>query len=232
MSAARARPRAPEPAPDLRVDDCWNRIGVHGDASCAELDGHAHCRNCPVFSAAAVNLLDRDPPAGYVADWTRHFAAGKAEDEDADVQTALIFRIGGEWFALPTLVFDEVAEARTIHSLPHRRGGAVMGLVSVRGELVVCVSLGRLLGLGDGEGRLEAQGKRLVVIRHEGGRAAFPVDEVSSVHRYHANEVKPAPATVRKAAASHTTGLIAWRERMVGRLDEDLMRQALNRAVS
>ena len=35
------------------IDDCWNRIGVHGDKSCPLLSEHIHCRNCAVYSAAA-----------------------------------------------------------------------------------------------------------------------------------------------------------------------------------
>jgi chemotaxis-related protein WspD len=214
-------------------DECWKSIGVHGDASCPELDGHAHCRNCPVFSAAAVDLLDREPPAGYVAQWTAHFAAEQIDEDASDQRSALIFRIGAEWFGLPTLIFDEVAEQRAIHSLPHRRTGPVLGLVNVRGELLVCVSLGKMLGLGEGgESRLEAQERRLVVVRHEGGRAAFPVDEVASVHRYRDRELKAVPTTVQKAAANHTKGLLPWREKMVGCLDETLVDQALNRAVA
>ncbi|MCW1245836.1 chemotaxis protein CheW, partial [Pseudomonas sp. SAICEU22] len=41
------------------IDDCWNRIGVHGDKSCPLLAEHIHCRNCSVYSAAATRLLDR-----------------------------------------------------------------------------------------------------------------------------------------------------------------------------
>ena len=58
-----------------------------------------------------------------------------------------MFRLGAEWFALPTIAVDEVAELRGIHSLPHRRGGMLLGLVNVQGELIVCVSLARVLGL-------------------------------------------------------------------------------------
>ncbi|HBP1772226.1 TPA: chemotaxis protein CheW, partial [Pseudomonas aeruginosa] len=36
-----------------QVDDCWNRIGVHGDKSCERLAEHVHCRNCEVYAAAA-----------------------------------------------------------------------------------------------------------------------------------------------------------------------------------
>ena len=41
------------------IDDCWNRIGIHGDKSCPLLIDHIHCRNCAVYSAAATRLLDR-----------------------------------------------------------------------------------------------------------------------------------------------------------------------------
>ena len=47
----------PEGLPAL--DACWNRIGVHGDASCGELAAQVHCRNCPVYSRGALALLDR-----------------------------------------------------------------------------------------------------------------------------------------------------------------------------
>ncbi len=41
--------------PEIAIDDCWNRIGVRGDGSCPELKRHIHCRNCPVYSAAAAS---------------------------------------------------------------------------------------------------------------------------------------------------------------------------------
>ena len=44
------------------VDDCWNRIGIHGDKSCERLAAHVHCRNCEVHAAAAtLQALFADP---------------------------------------------------------------------------------------------------------------------------------------------------------------------------
>ena len=126
------------------VDDCWNRIGVRGDGSCHQLKQHAHCRNCPTYSAAALRLLDRDLPAECVADSTGHFAQAKRLEEQ-DTHSVVVFRLASEWFALPTLVLDEVSEQRMIHSLPHRRNAAVLGLVNVRGELLICASLVKML---------------------------------------------------------------------------------------
>src|SRR5262245_49544056 len=114
-------------------DDCWNRIGVRGDRSCSELQQHVHCRNCPVHSAAAHDLLDSELPSGYTSAWTSHFASARQSDERS-LQSVLIFRLGGEWFGLTTQVVQEVADLRAIHSLPHRHAGVILGLTTVRCE--------------------------------------------------------------------------------------------------
>ena len=59
------------------LHDCWNTIGVAGDQSCARLKEIIHCRNCPNYSAAGVQLLDRALPADYQRGWTQHFAQPK-----------------------------------------------------------------------------------------------------------------------------------------------------------
>jgi chemotaxis-related protein WspD len=220
-------PTNPAPA----INDCWNKIGVRGNASCAELKRHAHCRNCATFSAAAIALLERDLPTGYIADWTQHFSQRK-QVKDLDTQSAIIFRLGGEWFALPTMAFDEVAEQRTIHALPHRQSGIVLGLANVRGELLICVSLAKMLGVEGPVAIDPKRGKtaitRLVIIRHERRRMAFPVDEVHSIHRYHPRESKSAPATIRKAAAAYTKAMLPWCGKLVGLLDDRLIISTLN----
>ena len=220
-------------------DDCWNRIGVHGDASCPQLKQHAHCRNCPVYSGAAMMLLDRHHPARYVEEWIDYVSRPRGKSKIRTRHSVIVFRIGAEWFALPTLVFDEVAPLRAIHSVPHRRAGAVLGVANVRGELLICVSLAQMLGLDGAEPQEHrtadagiAGVRRLVVIRHESGRLAFPVDEVVRTHRYYADELKAVPATVAKATSKYTKGMLSWRDRMVGCLDEQLIAQTLNRSVA
>ena len=56
-------------------------IGVSGDRSCPELKTFIHCRNCPVFAAAARTFFDRPAPEGYLAEWSRWLAA--SDDPDA-----------------------------------------------------------------------------------------------------------------------------------------------------
>src|SRR5262245_38052092 len=130
---------------ELVIDACWSRIGVQGDATCPELATHVHCRNCPVYARGALALLDRARVHDLEAT-ARLFAADKQEQVRGS-KSSFLFRIGSEWLAIATPVVDEVADLRSIHSLPHRRSGVVLGLANVRGELIVCVSLAQLLGI-------------------------------------------------------------------------------------
>ena len=216
-------------------DDCWNRIGVRGDRSCPELKQHVHCRNCPVHNAAARELLGGELPPGYTTGWTSHFASARQRDERS-LQSVLIFRLGGEWFGLPTQVVQEVADLRAIHSLPHRHAGVILGLANVRGELLVCVSLGRVLGVerpADATRETSvAPGRRLLVILRDAVRAVCPADEVHGVHRFHPRELSDLPATVSRAAAPHSKAVLSWQQRAVGVLDDQLLFQALQRSLA
>lgn len=215
------------------IVDCWNRIGVRGDGSCRALEQYIHCRNCPVYSSAAAQLFNRALPEESLAQWTAHYAE-PARTGEAATESAVIFRIGAEWLALPTTLFKEIAESRPIHSLPHRRSGFVMGLANVRGELLVCVSLAELLGIaktGDAlKNKAQSAIQRLLVIGREGTRAVFPADEVHGTERYRPGDVKEAPTTVSRAAATYTRAVLPWRDRTVGLLDEELLFHTLNRS--
>jgi chemotaxis-related protein WspD len=223
-----------EPSPrSSLIDDCWNRIGVRGDGSCPELEQVVHCRNCPVFARAAVRLLDRELPADYAAQWATDLARA-TEAAQPGSHSAIIFRIGTEWFAFSTQTLDESSELRTIHSLPHRRNGTILGLVNVRGELVVCISLARMLGLEETTPLRSAAGaigkRRLLILRHDGGRVAAAVDEVQGPHRYHPRDLRPVPASVHNGVANYTSGLLPWRGTNVGYLDESRIVQSVNRS--
>jgi len=218
------------------INDCWNKIGVWGDAGCPELKKHVHCRNCPTYSAGARQLLDRNLPSHYL-DEGASFIAREKEVEEMNIHSTVVFCLGAEWFALSTRVLKEVAESKAIHSLPHRRRGIVLGLVNVRGELLVCISLVRALGLektaenGSQEKKRAAQ-QRLLVISDEGQRLVFPVDEVGGIHRFGPKDMGKVPATLEGAIAVHTTGVLAWQNKSVGCLDEQLLFYTLNKGLS
>jgi len=215
------------------VADCWNKIGVRGDGSCRELDKHVHCRNCPTYAAAASVLLDRDLPPAYLDEWTQHFSRERRVEE-LDTEAIVVFRIGDEWLGLPAAVFSEFVDTRAVHSLPHRRNGVLLGLTNVRGELLVCVSLAKVLGIAKEtqKPRQHAVYGRLVVIRDQDSRMVFPVDEVHGIHRFHPGDLTEVPATVAKATATHTKAMLPWENRAIGCLDEQLLFYTLNRSLA
>ena len=215
--------------------DCWNRIGVAGDRSCGRLQQHVHCRNCPVFSQAASRFLDRNAAPDQVAEWTR-LIARPAPVRERDSQSVLIFRLGPEWLAMRTDVFAEVASPRPLHALPHRRSPVLLGVVNLHGALVLCVSLGLLLAIDTTVQPRADLGQlvhpRLLVLQRGRARMAVPADEVQAVHRHHPRDVRPLPSTVSGAAAAHTRGVLAYRDRSVGLLDEAALFASLDLRLS
>jgi chemotaxis-related protein WspD len=215
------------------IDHCWSTIGVRGDGSCPELKHCAHCRNCVVYARSAAELLRAAPLDASRSEGTSQFAAPK-DAEVGTTESVLIFRIDAEWLALPTLVVDEVATPAPVHSLPHARSAAVLGLTNVRGELLISVSLGKILGLPqstDPDSRNSA-GSRCLVLRRDAVRVVCPVNEVFGIHRFRTQILRDVPATLAKAAGRFSTKLLPWNDRSVGVLDDQLLFYTVKRSVA
>jgi chemotaxis-related protein WspD len=214
-------------------EDCWNKIGVSGDGSCGELAAVVHCRNCPVYSAAGLRLLDRERPVDYQKYWTDYFAREK-KNPAAGRLSAVVFRVGDDLLALSTRCFLEVTEPRPIHTLPHRRNGVVLGLTNVRGQLLVCVSLARLLGMERARppARPGPSNARLLVLENQDRLVTFPVDDVQGVRRFSPEDLHPAPVTVSRANPAVTRSILMWQDRKVACLDEDSLFAALNQSLA
>ena len=207
-------------APAEAVDDCWNRIGVAGDQSCPELVEHVHCRNCPVFASAARAFFRRRAPEGYLDDWAEFLAKPEAP-RSADEANLLVFRLGEEWLAVALGAVAEVTTTRPVHRVPHRSNRVFAGLVSLRGQLQLCVSLHGLLDVARPEPADAATPARLVVLRQEGETWAFEADEVAGVRRVPAEALDKVPSTLSNPAGSFGRAVFAWDEtRSVDVLDE------------
>jgi len=232
--------------PPTQSNNCWNHIGVDGDRSCVELEKVIHCRNCPVYSTAGRSLLEREAPFDYLNEWTAVVAKTQEEPSGAIAQQAvfrigravdtlsvLIFRLSDELFALPARVLQEVTHPSVIHKLPHRSNDLLLGLVNIRGEILLCVSLGHLLGLeaatNPPSSRMNLQ--RMLVIGHKGSKCVFPVDEVQRIYRIHLNELKAPPVVVAKANETYTQGIIDWHKEKVNYLNTELLFDALDRKI-
>lgn len=208
---------------DQHIDDCWNRIGVHGNKQCPLLERHIHCRNCEVYASAATRLLDR---YALMQDEQAEVAAPVQERTG---RSMLLFRLGEEWLALATASLAEIAPQQQVHSLPHQRSRVLQGVANVRGALVPCLSLVDLLGVQ----MLPAQARagrvlpRMLILAAEGGPVVVPVDEVDGIHRLDLD-----PLAEGQDAAQFTAAVLQWRGRSVRVLDAHYLLAAVKRSLS
>lgn len=211
------------------IDDCWNRIGIHGDKSCPLLIEHIHCRNCAVYSAAATRLLDR-----YALQQDDREQVSVAVEIDVKTRSLLMFRLGEEWLGLVTRSLVEVAPLQAIHSLPHQRSRALLGVANVRGALVACLSLVELLGL-DGTASVTSGARvmpRMLIIAAHGGPVVVPVDEVDGIHAIDERILEAASQSGTQASARYTRGVLQFKGRSLRWLDEEQLLSAVTRSLT
>ncbi len=241
-------------------NNCWNQIGTAGDRTCPELETHIHCRNCPVFASAARTFFDRPAPQLYLDEWTQ-WLAGSSETvslesgtttsyNDRDLISVLIFRLGKEWMAFSTQTIAEVTLPRPVHRIPHRSNTILIGLVNLRGQLQLCISLHGLLGLespqtsssqfhahtSDSEtekttvaGWIASKGSRLIVMRNRERSESwiFAAEEVVGVHRLPRSLMRNVSSALANPEVSFSQATITWEDRTVSFLDEQRVFAAL-----
>ncbi len=200
---------------------------------CPELKRVIHCRNCEVFTQAGRNLLERELPEEYKDEWTQ-ILVEKKEEEFPGTLSAVIFRIQGELLALPARLFAEIIDPSLVHSVPHRKNQVLLGVTNVHGEIQLCVSLQRLLGLeeeapGKDEGRKRY--KRMMVVNKDGEKWVFPVDEIHGIHQVRPERFQNVPVTVAKAKSTFTRGIFKWDDKYVAFLDDELLLYTLSRSI-
>jgi chemotaxis-related protein WspD len=191
-----------------------------------------HCRNCPVHEQAAAVILARRRPPGLQR--LASMATAERSPRAARKSSAMIFRLHSEWLALPTQAFQEVSELKAVHTLPHRSQGIVRGIVNVRGELLVCVALDRLISLSPRK-RSPAgphPRERLLVLQIGQEKVCFPADEVHGIHHFVLDQLQRPPATVLTDSTCFTHGILPWNNRNVGFLDYQALASAIDDCLS
>jgi chemotaxis-related protein WspD len=190
-----------------------------------------HCRNCDRYSNAGRQILERPVPDEYRLEWRDRFAETKHAGE-SESNSVLIFRLGDEWLALDNRHVNEIIRMPAIHSLPHKEDTLIKGLVNIRGELKICVSIGSLLQLGKAQECHIVDHEipeRMIFVEKDDQSFVFPVSEVHGVHHYSDNALRATPDTVAKSRDTLTIGILSWNQQHVGILDSELLFYALAR---
>ena len=215
--------------------ECWNEIGVFGDASCPELSTYHHCSHCPKYTEGARQLLEQEPPPEYLSEWTAELAKEK-EIAPTNTFSAVLFRIGSHRFALSTKLFREIIEIQKIHTIPHRSNRELLGLTNIRGTLHLCVSVHELLKLANINTSAEPHQAfpngiriypRTVVVEKDGKAWAFYVDEIIGMQKFAAGEIIEF-SDVQKMSR----GIVEWEGNSFDVLNEDLFFERLQQSVN
>lgn len=221
---------------EIEIDDCWNRIGIwrRGEELCPRLTELMHCHNCEVYAESGRTMLQRPLGPEARAEFTRIYAEQPGARRHQN-RSMVIFRLGDEWLGINSRIVDEITSARPVQRLPHTHHALVKGLVNMRGELQLCISLGGLLGLerGDHSPRVGSVGigDRMIQIQRDNNRYVFPVTEVFGLQHFHDGELHNPPSTVSKAKATYTRGVLKWKDAHVALLDDELLFYTLARSL-
>jgi chemotaxis-related protein WspD len=222
---------------EIKIDDCWNRIGIWGKVipKCPRLEEFVHCRNCDVFSSSGRKILDRPIPEDYQQEWTDEFSKQKTQAL-AKPNSALVFRLGDEWIAIPTQYVKEITSVGVIHKIPHKEGRFIKGLVNVRGELKICISMGNLLNLNPEAKKYKKQTRnilyqRLILITLDKKDFVFPVSEVHGLTRYNRQLLTAVPATLDRTHASFTDGVLEAADRRIACLEPIRLFEAMEKCL-
>lgn len=180
----------------------------------------------------ADKLLRRPAPEDYIREWEQYITGDQEADLPSTLIPVVIFRVGGEYLALPTVAIGQITEMKPVHRIPHQRGRILKGLVNINGQLRLFVSLANLLELGDVFKGVEAHtNNSLLMIEEEGEVWVFAVSEVCGLHHCDLARLKNVPVTVAKSAANYLKGVFSWSDRSVGLLEEELLFFSLRRSL-
>jgi purine-binding chemotaxis protein CheW len=134
------------------------------------------------------------------------------------VEEYLIFRVGQEELAVAIGSVREVLRAPSITEVP-RAPAHVLGVMTVRGEVVAVMDARSRLGLGG----TEATASRILVVDPGDGPLGLLVDQVTSVVRLPKSAIEPCPQGIAASAADCVTGIGRHRERLFMVVDVALL---------
>ncbi len=128
----------------------------------------------------------------------------------AGVQQYLSFRLNDELYAVGIGAINEIIKPGLFTQVP-RTEPVIMGVLSLRGNIVPVVDLRLLLGLDD---LPQTRRSRVLIVEARGERVGLLVDEVRSVIRLTDESIEAPPPVFDRLESEHMLGL--------GRFDGEL----------
>ncbi len=141
--------------------------------------------------------------------------AGAARDQGEALREVLVFRLGGEEYAVEIEVVREILKAPPVTDVP-RAPAHVLGVTMVRGQVIAVHDPRRRLGLPPAEA---GPGARVVVCDAGEGPVGLLVDGVSQVLRLPPSALEPRPQGIAGIDSEFIAGVGRAGERFFVLLD-------------
>lgn len=184
---------------------------------------------------AATRLLEIQADPAYLNEWLAILAKPNEEFEEVNEEPIVIFRLNGEWLALSAYEFKEIIPCKKIHAIPHRSNKTILGLVNIRGQLRLCVSMHHLLGVSESSAassspQSQERLPRMVCIHKGEQKWVFPADEVYGIYRLNLEQKYNVPITVSKSTANYLEGMFELQDKIVGLINKEVLFESLLRS--
>ena len=121
----------------------------------------------------------------------------------------------------------------TIHTVPHRSNHIFTGIVNIRGEVLMCIALGNVLGVGDSQylpststsssSQQSSVYARTMVMEVQDNCWAFRVDEIVGIHRLDKKDLQDIPVVISKTPDTYTKKILHFENRKVSYLNYELL---------
>lgn len=150
-----------------------------------------------------LSVLLSDPAARTILHERARSLARRDQNVDATAsELVLRFALGDEQYAVPATATREVIRFESVARLPAVHP-AILGLVNVRGRLLVCLDLRPLLGLATTPPQAAMH---LLIVSASGMEVALLVDQVVSIQPEHLT-LHPTPAAIAGRSAGWVRGV-------------------------
>lgn len=184
--------------------------------------------------SAASKFFARTPPPEYIQEWTEALKRPILH-ENKNLISVMVFRLGKEWLALPTIFFKEIKRPKPVHAIPHKSGKILKGIVNINGELKLYISLHEMLqiepDLSPPQDKEPFHQDRMIVIIREADVWVLTADEIEGIFNWDLSGLENVPVNAAKSRINYIKGIMKMGTRGIGLLDEELLFASLKRSI-
>tara|TARA_R110001583_G_scaffold16561_20_gene67961 strand:+ start:3452 stop:4123 length:672 start_codon:yes stop_codon:yes gene_type:complete len=216
---------------DIKIDDCWNRIGVWSsqNRTCELLNTHTHCINCDIFHETGKKLLSRSTQ---LLDPKDIIQVTFNKSKNIKTPSYTFFRIGLEWFALPTDNVISVINPTAACKIPHMNNTIIEGIGYHQSNSMLIINLDKYI-LNSESTSLKTINKkeyvRFLLITSPLGKLALRVNEIWGTQRCSEQQLSIAEVPGKNKESSVVSHRMTYLNGQASLIDADSLNQLIER---